>query len=862
MAHNRDYKPEDIAFPDQHITESELVREMQTSYIDYAMSVIVGRALPDVRDGLKPVHRRILYSMYEGGLTHNNPYKKCATAVGDVLGHYHPHGDASVYDALVRLAQDFSMRAPLIDGHGNFGSVDGDPPAAYRYTEARMSRISDEMLRDIDKETVDWDPNFDESRREPRVLPSRFPNLLVNGSSGIAVGMATNIPPHNLNEVIDACVALLDDPETTLADLMQYIKGPDFPTKGIIMGRAGIRQAYATVRGKILVRARAEFEEYGRDHRTRIIVTELPYQVNKRQLIRNIADQVKEKRLEGISDLRDESDRSGMRIVIELKREANAQVVLNRLFMQTQMQTTVSIIMLALVENQTQPRVLNLRHILDEYLTFQEEVITRRTNYDLRKALERAHLLEGLLIAQDNIDEVIRIIRSSYDDAKQNLMDRFGLDDVQAQAILDMRLRALQGLDRERLQTEYNELEDKIAYYRSLLADPALIRGVLKDELIAIRSRYGDERRTEIQDVDNEIDFEDLIENEECVFTCTRMGYIKRIQAQTYRVQNRGGRGVSGMTTREEDVVSSVFAAMTHNFLLFFTNMGRVYRLKGYQIPLAGRNAKGTNMVNLLQLDPDEKVTAILPVDADVEDTGAADAPDAEEAEDLTESGHYLFFVTRLGTVKRVNVDSIGKIRRSGLRVINLREGDELISVFHTEGESTIMLASHSGKAVRFDENEVRVMGRTASGVRGMDLQGDDYIVGAVSVFGDELLLSVTERGYGKRTPVSEYAVKHRAGMGMICHDVTEKTGPVAAIRVAREDEDLLLITSDGQIIRTGTDSIRICGRASQGVILMRTSADIIDVASVSRAQEDDKSGGEEDEENTEMIEETPDPEE
>ena len=862
MAHNRDYKPEDIAFPDQHITESELVREMQTSYIDYAMSVIVGRALPDVRDGLKPVHRRILYSMYEGGLTHNNPYKKCATAVGDVLGHYHPHGDASVYDALVRLAQDFSMRAPLIDGHGNFGSVDGDPPAAYRYTEARMSRISDEMLRDIDKETVDWDPNFDESRREPRVLPSRFPNLLVNGSSGIAVGMATNIPPHNLNEVIDACVALLDDPETTLADLMQYIKGPDFPTKGIIMGRAGIRQAYATGRGKILVRARAEFEEYGRDHRTRIIVTELPYQVNKRQLIRNIADQVKEKRLEGISDLRDESDRSGMRIVIELKREANAQVVLNRLFMQTQMQTTVSIIMLALVENQTQPRVLNLRHILDEYLTFQEEVITRRTNYDLRKALERAHLLEGLLIAQDNIDEVIRIIRSSYDDAKQNLMDRFGLDDVQAQAILDMRLRALQGLDRERLQTEYNELEDKIAYYRSLLADPALIRGVLKDELIAIRSRYGDERRTEIQDVDNEIDFEDLIENEECVFTCTRMGYIKRIQAQTYRVQNRGGRGVSGMTTREEDVVSSVFAAMTHNFLLFFTNMGRVYRLKGYQIPLAGRNAKGTNMVNLLQLDPDEKVTAILPVDADVEDTGAADAPDAEEAEDLTESGHYLFFVTRLGTVKRVNVDSIGKIRRSGLRVINLREGDELISVFHTEGESTIMLASHSGKAVRFDENEVRVMGRTASGVRGMDLQGDDYIVGAVSVFGDELLLSVTERGYGKRTPVSEYAVKHRAGMGMICHDVTEKTGPVAAIRVAREDEDLLLITSDGQIIRTGTDSIRICGRASQGVILMRTSADIIDVASVSRAQEDDKSGGEEDEENTEMIEETPDPEE
>ena len=837
MAHNRDYKPEDIAFPNQIITESELVREMQTSYIDYAMSVIVGRALPDVRDGLKPVHRRILYSMYEGGLTHNNPYKKCATAVGDVLGHYHPHGDASVYDALVRLAQDFSMRAPLIDGHGNFGSVDGDPPAAYRYTEARMSRISDEMLRDIDKETVDWDPNFDESRREPRVLPSRFPNLLVNGSSGIAVGMATNIPPHNLGEVIDACVAMLDDPETTIQDLMKYIKGPDFPTRGIIIGRAGIRQAYATGRGKILVRARTEFEEYGRDHRTRIIVTELPYQVNKRQLIRSIADQVKEKRLDGISDLRDESDRNGMRIVIELKREANAQVVLNRLFMQTQLQTSISIIMLALVENQTQPRVLNLKHILDEYLTFQEDVITRRTKYDLRKALERAHLLEGLLIAQDNIDEVIRIIRSSYDDAKQNLMDRFGLDDVQAQAILDMRLRALQGLDRERLQAEYNELEEKIAYFRGLLADPALIRGVLKDELLAIRAKYADDRRTEIQDVDDEIDFEDLIENEECVFTCTRMGYIKRIQAQTYRVQNRGGRGVSGMATREEDVVSSVFATMTHNFLLFFTNMGRVYRLKGYQIPLAGRNAKGTNMVNLLQLDPDEKVTAILPVEIDIDDY--VNASDEDESEDLTESGHYLFFVTRLGTVKRVNVDSIGKIRKSGLRVINLRDDDELISVFHTEGDATIMLASHNGKAVRFDENEVRVMGRTAAGVRGMDLQNGDYIVGAVPVTDDELLLTVTERGYGKRTPVSEYAVKHRAGMGMICHDVTEKTGPVAAIRVARDDEDLLLITHDGQIIRTGSDAIRICGRASQGVILMRTDADIIDVASVSRAQEE-----------------------
>lgn len=861
MAHNRDYKPEDIAFPDQVITESELVREMQTSYIDYAMSVIVGRALPDVRDGLKPVHRRILYSMYEGGLTHSNPYKKCATAVGDVLGHYHPHGDVAVYDALVRLAQDFSLRVPLIDGHGNFGSIDGDPPAAYRYTEARMSRISEEMLRDIDKETVDWDPNFDETRKEPRVLPSRFPNLLVNGSSGIAVGMATNIPPHNLREVIDACICLLDDPESTLNDLMRYIKGPDFPTKGIIIGRAGIRQAYATGRGRVLVRARTEFEEYGRDHRTRIIVTELPYQVNKRQLIRNIAEQVKEKRLDGISDLRDESDRNGMRIVIELKREANAQIVLNRLFMQTQLQSSFSIIMLALVENQSQPRILSLRHILDEYLRFQEEVVTRRTRYDLRKSQERAHLLEGLLIAQDNIDEVIRIIRSSYDNAKQNLMDRFGLDEVQAQAILEMRLRALQGLDREKLQQEYNEIEEKIKYYQSLLADPALMRGVLKEELTAIRNKYGDDRRTEIQELDDEIDFEDLIENEECVFTCTRMGYIKRIPAQTYRVQNRGGRGVSGMTTREEDVVSSVFATMTHNFILFFTNMGRVYRLKGYQIPLAGRNAKGTNMVNLLSLDPDEKVTAILPVEVDIDEYTASaenvDNIETDESEDLSESGHYLFFVTRLGTVKRVNVDSIGKIRKSGLRVISLREDDSLISVFHTEGASTIILASHNGRAIRFNEEEVRVMGRTAAGVRGIDLNEGDYVVGAAAVSGDELLLSVSEKGYGKRTRVSDYPVKHRAGLGVISHDVTEKTGPVAAIRVAREDEDLLLITSDGQIIRTGADAIRICGRASQGVILMRTSGGIIDVASVSRDQEDGGENGEETPESPELSGET-----
>ena len=855
MAHNRDYKPEDIMFPEQTITESELVREMQKSYIDYAMSVIVGRALPDVRDGLKPVHRRILYSMYEGGLTHANPYKKCATAVGDVLGHYHPHGDSSVYDALVRLAQDFSMRAPLIDGHGNFGSIDGDPPAAYRYTEARMSRISEEMLRDIEKETVDWDPNFDETRKEPRVLPSRFPNLLVNGSSGIAVGMATNIPPHNLSEVIDACVYLLDDPEATLADLMQFIKGPDFPTRGIILGRAGIRQAYATGRGKITVRARAEFEEYGRDHRTRIIVTELPYQVNKRQLIRNIADQVKEKRLDGIADLRDESDRNGMRIVIELKRDANAQVVLNRLFMQTQLQSSFSIIMLALVNNQSQPRILSLRHILDEYLSFQEDVITRRTRYDLKKSRERAHLLEGLLIAQDHIDEVIRIIRSSYDNAKQNLMERFSLDDVQAQAILDMRLRALQGLDREKLQQEYNEIEAKIRYFEGLLADPALIRGVLKDELLEIRKKYGNDRLTEIQDADDELDIEDLIENELCVYTSTRLGYIKRMPAATYRAQRRGGRGVSGMATREEDLVSSVFVTMSHNVILFFTNKGRAFRLKGYQIPLASRNAKGTNMVNLLQLEPEEKVTAILPVEINANEPEEEALPEVEETEDLTESGYYLFFVTKLGTVKRVNVDSIGKIRKSGLRVISLREGDELISVFHTDGTKTIILASRNGRAIRFAETEVRVMGRTAGGVRGIELPEGDCVVGAVSVTGDELLLSVSEKGFGKRTKVADYPVKHRAGLGVISHDVTEKTGFVAGIRVIGEDEDLLLITSDGQIIRMGVADIRICGRASQGVILMRSDSEVIDIASVAR-EDDEEDGEAEPEETAELSEE------
>ena len=802
MAHKRDYKPEDIAFPDQVITESELVSEMQTSYIDYAMSVIVGRALPDVRDGLKPVHRRILYTMYEGNLTSDKPFKKSATCVGDVLGHYHPHGDASVYDAMVRLAQDFSMRYMLVDGHGNFGSVDGDPPAAYRYTEARLSKISNEMLRDIDKETVDWDPNFDESRKEPRVLPSRFPNLLVNGSSGIAVGMATNIPPHNLTEVINACVCVLDNPEATLSDLMQHITGPDFPTRGIIMGRAGIRQAYATGRGKVVVRARTEFEEHGQN-RTRIIVTELPYQVNKRQLIRNIADQVREKRLEGISDLRDETDRNGMRIVIELKRDANPQVVLNRLFAQTQLQSSFSINMLALVNNQTQPKILSLRHILDEYLTFQEDVIVRRTRFDLRKAEERAHLLEGLLIAQDNIDEVIRIIRNSYDNAKQNLMERFSLSDVQAQAICDMRLIALQGLNREKLQQEYQELEVKIAYYKDLLADPEKIKGVLKDELIQLRDKYGDGRRTEIQDVEDEIDVEDLIEEEQCVFTLTHGGYIKRLPVSEYRAQGRGGKGIRAMATKEEDYVDTVFTASTHDNILFFTSLGRVFIKKGYHIPEAGRSARGSNIINIIQIESGEKVSAMI--------RGRG-----------LEEDQYLFFVTRNGTVKRMSQAALRNIRANGIRALTLDEGDELISVLPTMGDENILIATHDGMAVCFDENDVRPMGRTAVGVRGIRLREGDYVVGAGSTYGGEALLSITEKGYGKRTPVEEYSVHGRGGIGLRNYNVTDKTGPVADVKMVNPGEDLLVISDDGTIIRMAVDNISLLGRATQGVRVMR----------------------------------------
>ena len=803
MAHKRDYKPEDIAFPEQHIVSSELVSEMEKSYIEYAMSVIVGRALPDVRDGLKPVHRRILYAMYEDGLTRDKPYRKCATAVGDVLGRYHPHGDASVYDALVRMAQDFSLRYPLIDGHGNFGDVDGNPPAAYRYTEARLARMADEMLRDIDKDTVDWDPNFDETRKEPRVLPSRIPQLLVTGSSGIAVGMATNIPPHNLREVIGAAVEVLDNPDATLDDLMRHVHGPDFPTKGIIMGRAGIRAAYATGRGKVTIRARTEFEEHGQN-RVRIIVNELPYQVNKKMLIKNIAEQVKDKRLDDISDLRDESDRNGMRIVIELKRDANPQVALNKLFAQTQLQSTFSIINLALVDNQRQPKILSLRHILDEYLTFQEEVITRRTKYDLRKARERAHLLEGLLIAQDNIDEVIHIIRTSYDNAKENLMARFGLDDVQAQAILDMRLKALQGLDREKLQNEYDELEKKIEYLVSLLEDPEKLKGVLKDELLAIADKYGDDRKTEIQDVEDEIDMEDLIAEEECVFTLSHNGYIKRTPAAEYRAQSRGGKGVRGMATREEDYVESVFTASTHDFLLFFSSRGQVYVRKGYQIPEAGRSARGTNIVNILPLEPEEKISAML------------------RGKGLQEDDFIMFF-TKNGVTKRMSQLELRNVRKNGIRALDIREGDELVQALTTHGSEKLLVVTRGGMAIRFDENDVRPMGRTAAGVRAFRLKEGDEVVAAVRATDeDAAVLTVTENGYGKRTRIGEYSVQNRGGQGLKTYQITQKTGEIVGAKKVTGEEDILLVSDDGTIIRMEAGSISLLGRATQGVRLMR----------------------------------------
>ena len=809
--HNRDYKPEDILFPDQVITTSNLVDEMEKSYIEYAMSVIVGRALPDVRDGLKPVHRRILYTMYESGLTHDKKHKKSVTSVGDVLGRYHPHGDSSVYDAMVRLAQDFSMRYTLIDGQGNFGDIDGNPAAAYRYTEARLEKLADEMLRDIDKDTVNWDPNFDETRKEPRVLTSRFPNLLVNGSNGIAVGMATNIPPHNLTEVINACICVLDDSEASLADLLEHISGPDFPTGGIIMGRSGIRAAYATGRGKIVVRARTEFEQYDKD-KIRIIVNQLPYQVNKTLLLKSMIDQVKEKRLDGISDIRDESDRNGMRIVIELKKDANSQVVLNNLFKQTALQSSFGIILLALVDDQKQPRILSLRQIIDEYLTFQMEVLTRRTEYDLKKARERAHLLEGLLIAQDNIDEVIRIIRSAYDDAKERLCERFGLDDVQAQAILDMRLKALQGLDREKLQAEYDEFQERIRYFMSLLEDPEKLKGVLREELTAIRDKFGDDRKTEIQDVEDEIDIEDLIEEETCAFTISSQGYIKRMPVDTYRTQSRGGRGVNAQNLKEEDYVKSLNVASTHDHILFFTDKGRVHHRKGYQIPEAGRTARGTAMVNILPLLPEESVTAMV----------------------ITREFHeneYLVMVTKKGTVKRIPFIALSTNRKTGIRAITLDEDDQLVNVMRTEGDDHILIATAGGMAICFNENDVRPMGRDAGGVKGISLSSGDFVVGAEKAEEGKTLLTVTEKGYGKRTELSEYlrtgangekVAQSRGGKGLKNYNITAKTGNVAACRVVSETDDVMLIESGGVIIRTPVANINIYKRDVQGVIVMR----------------------------------------
>ena len=824
MAHNRDYKPEDILFPDQIITSSDIVPEMKAAMLDYAMSVIVDRALPDVRDGLKPVHRRILYTMYEDNLTSDKPFKKSATCVGDVLGKYHPHGDISVYDAMVRLAQDFSMRYMLVEGHGNFGSVDGDPPAAYRYTEARLSKISNKMLEDIDKDTVDWGPNFDESRKEPRSLPSRFPNLLVNGSQGIAVGMTTSIPPHNLGEVIDACVCVLDNSEATLDDLMQHVHGPDFPTKGIIMGRYGIRQAYETGRGKVVVRAKTEFEEYGRDNRTRIIVTELPYLVKKRALIKKIAEQVRDKRLEGISDLRDETDRNGMRVVIELKRDANAEVVLNKLFSQTEMQSTFSIIIRALIEDGKQPKILSLRNYIDEYLSYQKQVVRRRTQYDLKKALERAHLLEGLIIAQDNIDEVIHIIRTSYDDAKIKLMERFSLDDIQAQAILDMRLKALQGLDREKLVEEYKALEERIAYYRELLADETKLNGVLKEELIAIRDKFSDERKTEIQDVSGEVDLEDLIPRHDCVLALTDMGYIKRTPVAEYKQQSRGGKGVKGLTQREEDNVKTLFTCSTHDFIMLFTNLGRVYRIKGYNVPEGSRQSKGTNVVNVLQLMPDEKVTAMIKV------------PDFGR-----EEKSYLSMVTKNGIIKRTELDTYKNIRKTGVIAINLDEGDELGWVKLTDGKANIIVATKKGMSISFNEEDARVIGRTARGVRALKLREGDCVVGMDILREGRMVLTVSETGYGRLSPIEDYRPQNRGGLGLTNYHV-KKFGDIAAIEVVDPADDLMLISSDGIIIRIPIETIRVCARPSKGVRVMKVNdgEKLIAAVSVLRSDEEE----------------------
>lgn len=842
-------------YENQIIKPVDLDREMRKSYIAYAMSVIVGRALPDVRDGLKPVHRRILYAMYEDNLTVDKPFRKSATTVGNVLGHYHPHGDASVYDAMVRMAQPFSLRYPLIDGHGNFGSIDGDPPAAYRYTEARMAKIANVMLADIKKETVDFVPNFDEERKEPVVLPSRIPNLLVNGSSGIAVGMATNIPPHNLGEVIDGVCYVIDHPEADLDDLCAIIKGPDFPTGGIVMGRAGIRAAYATGRGKIKVRARCEIEDMpGSSGRERIIVTEIPYMVNKARLVESIANQVRDKRIEGISDVRDESSREGLRIVIECKRDANAQVVLNQLYNYTQLQDTCSMNHLALVPiphagpDKVQPKVLSLREIIDWYITFQKDVVARRTQFDLNRAGARAHILEGLKVAtdQDNIDRIIAIIRASRSEAeaKENLCKEpfwidqiallgivdgsehfeFHLDDAQAQAIIDMRLGRLSGLEQEKLNEEYREIEGKIASFREILSSEYNVLEVVKAELREIRAQYADERRTEITAAADDIDIEDLIEEQDSTYTLTHAGYIKRMPTSAYRAQRRGGRGVNAMATREEDFVRSIFNASTHDNILFFSNLGKVYKLKGYQIPEAGRAAKGQNIINLLEIEPGEKITAMFPIREFTDDK-------------------YMVFVTKYGTIKRVVLSDLQNIRKVGLRALSLAEGDLLVDVRLTEGHENILIATHQGRAITFDETEVRAMGRQAAGVRGIRLAEGDYVVGAARARKGAQVLSVTENGYGKRTPVEDFSIHHRGGGGILLHGLTDKTGLVAGIAVVDPENDIMMITDDGVIIRTPVEDIRQCGRNSQGVIVMRTGEDVkvISIARTDKEEEDEE---------------------
>ena len=790
---------------DGKIIERDIEKEMRTAYIDYAMSVIVSRALPDARDGLKPVHRRILYAMYEDGITSDKPYRKSANTVGSVLGRYHPHGDSSVYDAMVRMAQDFSMRYMLIDGHGNFGSVDGDGAAAMRYTEARMSKIASYMLTDIEKNTVDFMPNYDDRLQEPTVLPARVPLLLVNGSSGIAVGMATNIPPHNLTEVINGIIKIIDEDNVTDEDLMKIIKGPDFPTEGLILGREGIKQAYTTGRGKITLRAETNIEEMS-GNRQRIIVSSLPYQVNKANLIKTISDLSKEKKIEGISECRDESDRKDkVRVVIELKRDVNAQVVLNQLFKHTQMQTTFGIIMLALVNGE--PKILTLRQAIDCYIDHRKEVITRRTKFDLDKALARAHILEGLKIALDYIDEVIQIIRSSYDDAKERLMERFGLSDVQAQAILDMRLKTLSGLQREKIEEEYKQLMELIDYLRAILGSEKLLFDVMKEELIEVRDKFGDERKTKIVASEAEIDEEDLIKEEQCVVALTHFGYIKRMPIDTYKSQRRGGKGITGMATRENDFVKEIFTTSTHDMILFFTNKGKLYKLKGYEIPEAGRTAKGTAIVNLLSLDPGEKVSAVIPIQ------NFAD-------------GKYLLMATKNGLIKKTPLKEYDTTRRTGLQGITLKDEDELIAVRLTDGEDNVVLVTRNGLCITFDEKEVRPIGRVAQGVIGIRLDDDDEVIGMESVIngGKATLLAITENGFGKRTELDEYRVQKRGGRGVITYKITPKTGKLVGVRVSTEEDDVMLVTDTGTIIRLKVAEVSILGRSTQGVTLMRTS--------------------------------------